>query len=274
MWKVGHSLIKTKMKEEKAVLAGEMSGHMFFADRWFGFDDAVYAAARVVELLSRSDKPLSAIVDALPVVHNTPEIRVECSDDIKFEVVQACPRPLQGDVFGGRRGRRPHQFAGGWGLVRASNTGAGLGAPVRSGKRRPTGRDSRRHRGHARENQDRHRRGNRLPEAGAAVTSAGPRHELYHEIFGSILDRTEMTPYLLLRSATYQVALRQATRMMGNRGFDTLARKTCARAKRRARRPTWVRCGGISSTCFCRSRKQLAELAAMSRRTAHFTKSA
>jgi phosphomannomutase/phosphoglucomutase len=123
MWKVGHSLIKTKMKEEKAVLAGEMSGHMFFADRYFGFDDAVYAAARVVELLSRSDKPLSAIVDALPVVHNTPEIRMDCSDDIKFEVVRRARDHYKElysvvDVDGARIG-----FAGGWGLVRASNTG-------------------------------------------------------------------------------------------------------------------------------------------------------
>jgi phosphomannomutase/phosphoglucomutase len=92
MWKVGHSLIKTKMKEEKAVLAGEMSGHMFFADRYFGFDDAVYAAARVVELLSRGSQTLSAIVDGLPVVHNTPEIRVDCPDDIKFEVVRRARR--------------------------------------------------------------------------------------------------------------------------------------------------------------------------------------
>jgi phosphomannomutase/phosphoglucomutase len=123
MWKVGHSLIKTKMREEKAVLAGEMSGHMFFADRYFGFDDAVYAAARMVELLTRSERPLSALVDGLPVMHNTPEIRVPCSDDIKFEVVR---RALV-------HYRRDHQvvdvdgarvsFPGGWGLVRASNTG-------------------------------------------------------------------------------------------------------------------------------------------------------
>ncbi|HEY5281813.1 MAG TPA: phosphomannomutase/phosphoglucomutase [Polyangia bacterium] len=123
MWKVGHSLIKTKMKEEKAVLAGEMSGHMFFADRYFGFDDGVYAAARVVELLSRSAQPLSAIVDALPAVHNTPEIRVECSDDIKVDVVRRAREHYQAlypvsDVDGARI-----SFPGGWGLVRASNTG-------------------------------------------------------------------------------------------------------------------------------------------------------
>jgi len=123
MWKVGHSLIKTKMKEEKAVLAGEMSGHMFFADRYFGFDDAVYAAARVIELLSRGEEPLSAIIDKLPVVHNTPEIRVDCPDDIKFEVVRRVREHFEASypviaVDGARI-----QFPGGWGLVRASNTG-------------------------------------------------------------------------------------------------------------------------------------------------------
>jgi phosphomannomutase/phosphoglucomutase len=123
MGKVGHSLIKIRMKEENAVLAGEMSGHMFFADRYFGFDDAVYAAARVVELLSRSEVPLSAIIDRLPVVHNTPEIRVDCPDDIKFRVVERARdhyRKLYPviDVDGARV-----NFGGGWGLVRASNTG-------------------------------------------------------------------------------------------------------------------------------------------------------
>jgi phosphomannomutase/phosphoglucomutase len=124
MWKVGHSLIKTKMKEEKAVLAGEMSGHMFFADRYFGFDDAVYAAARVVELLSRSDKTMSAMIDELPVVYNTPEIRVDCSEDIKFEVVRRAREHYEARypviaVDGARI-----KFPDGWGLVRASNTGA------------------------------------------------------------------------------------------------------------------------------------------------------
>ncbi len=123
MWKVGHSLIKTKMREEKAVLAGEMSGHMFFADRYFGYDDAVYASARVVELLSRSDKPLSGIIDGLPVVHNTPEMRVDCPDDVKFQVVERAREHYRKlhpviDVDGARI-----NFGGGWGLVRASNTG-------------------------------------------------------------------------------------------------------------------------------------------------------
>ena len=123
MWKVGHSLIKTKMREEKAVLAGEMSGHMFFADRYYGYDDAVYASARLVELLTRSDRPLSVLVDALPVMHNTPEIRMPCSDDIKFEVVRRALAHYRRDhhvvdVDGARV-----SFPGGWGLVRASNTG-------------------------------------------------------------------------------------------------------------------------------------------------------
>jgi phosphomannomutase/phosphoglucomutase len=123
MWKVGHSLIKTKMREEKAVLAGEMSGHMFFADRYFGFDDAVYAAARLAELLTRSPRPLSELVDDLPVMHNTPEIRMPCPDDIKFEVVKRALAFFRKDhkvvdVDGARV-----SFPGGWGLVRASNTG-------------------------------------------------------------------------------------------------------------------------------------------------------
>src|SRR6185503_10472923 len=84
MWKTGHSLIKQKMKEEHALLAGEMSGHMFFADRWYGFDDAVYAGARLVELLSRSTQTLDQLYETLPVFHNTPEIRMPCPDEIKF----------------------------------------------------------------------------------------------------------------------------------------------------------------------------------------------
>jgi phosphomannomutase/phosphoglucomutase len=128
MWKVGHSLIKVKMREEKAALAGEMSGHMFFADRWFGFDDAVYAGLRLVELLTQSDKPLSALYDTLPVLHNTPEIRMPCADDVKFEVVKRAVSWFRSrfpivDVDGVRV---MFQDAGrnvGWGLVRASNTG-------------------------------------------------------------------------------------------------------------------------------------------------------
>jgi phosphomannomutase/phosphoglucomutase len=123
MWKVGHSLIKVKMKEESAVLAGEMSGHMFFADRWFGFDDAVYAGMRLVELLTHSPRTLAELYDTLPVLHNTPEIRMECPDDIKFEVVRRVVADFRSthavvDIDGARV-----SFPGGWGLVRASNTG-------------------------------------------------------------------------------------------------------------------------------------------------------
>jgi phosphomannomutase/phosphoglucomutase len=123
MWKAGHSLIKNKMLEEGAVLACEMSGHMFFADRYFGFDDAVYAAARLVELLTRADQTLAELVDTLPSLHNTPELRVPCPDEIKFEVVRRAVAHYKArhpvvDLDGARV-----QFPGGWGLVRASNTG-------------------------------------------------------------------------------------------------------------------------------------------------------
>jgi phosphomannomutase/phosphoglucomutase len=123
MWKVGHSLIKSKMKEAQAVLAGELSGHLFFADRYFGFDDAAYAAARVVELLSRGSQTLSEIIDSLPVVHNTPEIRVECPEDVKFEVVRRARAHYEAryPVFAVDGARI--DFGDGWGLVRASNTG-------------------------------------------------------------------------------------------------------------------------------------------------------
>jgi phosphomannomutase/phosphoglucomutase len=125
MWKVGHSLIKTKMKELGAALAGEMSGHLFFAHRYLGFDDAIYAGARLIELLSREDRSLTDHVDTLPVAVNTPELRVELADDRKFEVVRAITARLRGHReveevidLDGVRVRLP----GGWGLVRASNT--------------------------------------------------------------------------------------------------------------------------------------------------------
>ncbi len=125
MWKVGHSLIKARMKETGAALAGEMSGHMFFAHRYLGFDDAVYAGARLLELLSRGERTLAALADELPVMVNTPELRVDCPDDLKFAVVAGATARLRArpDVLGvvdidGVRAR----FADGWGLVRASNT--------------------------------------------------------------------------------------------------------------------------------------------------------
>jgi len=125
MWKVGHSLIKARMKETGASLAGEMSGHMFFAHRWFGFDDGVYAGARLLELLSRGERSLAERAAELPAMINTPELRIDCPDDKKFPLVAAVTARLKADpqvtgvvdVDGVRA-----KLEGGWGLVRASNT--------------------------------------------------------------------------------------------------------------------------------------------------------
>jgi phosphomannomutase/phosphoglucomutase len=122
MWKTGHSLIKEKMKEEKAALGGEMSGHIFFADRYFGYDDAIYTSCRLVELLSKTNKKLSQLLSDVPKTSITPEIRVDCPDEIKFEVVEKVKESLRKDypvidVDGVRV-----KFEHGWGLVRASNT--------------------------------------------------------------------------------------------------------------------------------------------------------
>lgn len=123
MWKVGHSLIKARMKETGALLAGEMSGHIFFADRFFGFDDALYSGARLLELLSNSEASLADRLDALPPTTTTPELRVVCSDAQKFEVVERAVAHFKAryeviDIDGARI-----NFPHGWGLVRASNTG-------------------------------------------------------------------------------------------------------------------------------------------------------
>ncbi|MGE5190127.1 MAG: phosphomannomutase/phosphoglucomutase [Gemmatimonadota bacterium] len=123
MWKAGHSLIKQKMKEEGAEAAGEMSGHIFFADRYLGFDDAIYASARLFEIVAASDRPLSAMLSDMPRLVATPEIRVDCPDDRKFAVadrVAALVAPLAREVIGVDGVRA--LFDGGWGLVRASNT--------------------------------------------------------------------------------------------------------------------------------------------------------
>ena len=122
MWKTGHSLIKTKLKEEHAALAGEMSGHMFFADRYFGFDDAIYASFRLLEIVSNEGRGLGAILADLPASKFTPEIRVDCPDDRKFEVVRRAAEYFRKhyqtiDIDGVRV-----KFDDGWGLVRASNT--------------------------------------------------------------------------------------------------------------------------------------------------------
>ncbi len=122
MWKTGHSLIKAKMQETHAELAGEMSGHMFFADRYYGFDDALYAACRLMEIVANSGSPLSMQLADLPKTVTTPEIRFDCPDELKFEVVRRAAEELQArhktvDVDGVRV-----LFSEGWGLVRSSNT--------------------------------------------------------------------------------------------------------------------------------------------------------
>lgn len=122
MWKAGHSLIKGKMKEEKALLAGEMSGHIFFADRYFGYDDAIYASLRLLEILSETGMKLSELLADIPRTFTTPEIRVDCPDRIKFRVVDAVREHFQNthDIIAIDGVRVP--FADGWGLLRASNT--------------------------------------------------------------------------------------------------------------------------------------------------------
>lgn len=124
VWKTGHSLIKTKMKEEGALLAGEMSGHMFFADRWPGFDDATYAAVRLLEILGAEGKTMGELLADVPRTFATPEIRVACPDAVKFEVVRRVTERYRArcpvlDIDGARI-----DFGdGAWGLCRASNTG-------------------------------------------------------------------------------------------------------------------------------------------------------
>src|ERR1700722_2014615 len=122
MWKTGHSLIKSKLKQENAALAGEMSGHMFFNDRYYGFDDAIYASLRLLEILGREGCGLAALLSDLPQTCFTPEIRLDCPDDKKFEVVRRASEYFRAnyetiDIDGARV-----NFPGGWGLVRASNT--------------------------------------------------------------------------------------------------------------------------------------------------------
>lgn len=127
MWRTGHSLIKTKMAETGSPLAGEMSGHIFFADKWYGFDDALYAAVRLLGLLARQDMPLSALREALPRTVSTPEVRFDCDDTHKFKVIESIAARLRhegADVseIDGVRVTTPD----GWWLLRASNTQAVL----------------------------------------------------------------------------------------------------------------------------------------------------
>ncbi len=122
MWKTGHSLIKDKMKVEKASLAGEMSGHIFFADKFFGYDDALYASLRILEIISRTGKSMSQLLEGIPPAISTPEIRVDCPEAVKFRVVDMVKERLVKshriiDIDGVRI-----EFPDGWGLIRASNT--------------------------------------------------------------------------------------------------------------------------------------------------------
>src|SRR6476661_3120870 len=122
MWKTGHSLLKKRLAETGAPLAGEMSGHMFFSEGFFGFDDALFAAGRLLRYVAASGKTFADLVDSIPHYFATPETRLACPDDRKFEVVAALQREFAGryrviDIDGARV-----EFGDGWGLVRASNT--------------------------------------------------------------------------------------------------------------------------------------------------------
>jgi phosphomannomutase/phosphoglucomutase len=122
MWKTGHSLIKAKMKEEGALLAGEMSGHMFFADNYYGFDDALFAGARLLEFVSKSKGCLSEAVNELPTYFSSPEIRVDCPESEKFAAVQKLRKRLEGTYTTITIDGVRVKLDGGWALVRASNT--------------------------------------------------------------------------------------------------------------------------------------------------------
>jgi phosphomannomutase len=134
MWKTGHSLIKSKMAETGAPLAGEMSGHIFFADRWYGFDDALYAAIRVMNALINSGKSMSTFRKSLPQVLNTPELRFDCEESRKFKVVAEVAERLRADgaTVSETDGVRVNT-ADGWWLLRASNTQAVLVARAEAG---------------------------------------------------------------------------------------------------------------------------------------------
>jgi phosphomannomutase len=133
MWKTGHSLIKSKMAETKAPLAGEMSGHIFYNDKWFGFDDALYAAIRVLGVVARSPQSVAQFRESLPQVVNTPELRFDCAEDRKFEVVREVAERLKasGEKVSDTDGVRVNTEDGWW-LLRASNTQAVLVARAES----------------------------------------------------------------------------------------------------------------------------------------------
>jgi phosphomannomutase/phosphoglucomutase len=124
MWRTGHSHIKAAMKELHAQLAGEMSGHIFFKHRWYGFDDAIYSGARLLEIVAAGRKPLSKHMESIPQRPVTPEIQINCPDEKKFGVVAAATAYFKDELglevvtIDGAR----IEFPDGWGLLRASNT--------------------------------------------------------------------------------------------------------------------------------------------------------
>jgi phosphomannomutase/phosphoglucomutase len=123
MWKTGHSLIKSKMRETGAPLAGEMSGHIFFKERWYGFDDGLYAAARLLEILGIEDRDSDDVFEELPDDLSTPELNVDVTDDTKFAIVEKLASDAdfgEGNVYNIDGVRVEYQD--GWGLCRASNT--------------------------------------------------------------------------------------------------------------------------------------------------------
>jgi phosphomannomutase len=127
MWKTGHSLIKSKMAEENSPLAGEMSGHIFYNDKWYGFDDALYAAVRILGVIARGTETVASFRESLPQVVNTPELRFDCAEDRKFEVVREVAERLKtaGEKVSDTDGVRVNT-PDGWWLLRASNTQAVL----------------------------------------------------------------------------------------------------------------------------------------------------
>ncbi|MDX2082411.1 MAG: phosphomannomutase/phosphoglucomutase [Rickettsiales bacterium] len=137
MWKTGHSLVKAKMKETKAPLAGEMSGHIFFADKYYGFDDALYAAIRIINIVAAAKEPLSIMRKSMPQTFSTPEIRIDCAEERKFKIVEELKNNLQknniafNDVDGIRVTQKTAQGSGWW-LIRASNTQSVLVARAES----------------------------------------------------------------------------------------------------------------------------------------------
>jgi phosphomannomutase len=132
MWKTGHSLIKAKMIEEKAAIAGEMSGHIFFSDTYYGFDDGLYSGMRLIDLLAHSDESLDEMRSALPEIHNTPEIRIDCDGERKFAIIEEIRKRVNvqaasdGDIEVNEVDGVRVRFKDGWWLIRASNTQSAL----------------------------------------------------------------------------------------------------------------------------------------------------